>query len=901
MAWKKYSCKFFSQNKVGGDYTSPSSTDANQQQYEIAIWKETGTDEGSTTFKCTEEGFVLTMDGGGDNIASPIKTTSIEFDMIIEGASQGAIIDDILSVATGNEDEFYVTLSRYDVSNTEWVSIWTGPLLGDLVSVQDVGINNIVKVKATDGITQLKYKNFDIDTNAGVRSLLYIIKKCLAEIPLTSARFGATDAYIAHTPNFYSKGMAGGLTGSNAVDSATWRENVSHDPLALTLLNVELFRYDDGTSWSCYHILEQILSCMQLRIMMCEIDDGGTGHGAMWFIQSPFIYHDSAGALVNENLLFLHGNTDDDDALSYINDFSTALLNPNKRTTGSLTTYTAPMLSYKSIYNHKIMDNLIHGPLSFNSYQYSIDNTTPADDLTLDTGTNFSIPIARDTSANAASVFSVGNVGDDEPSTVRLLLTGIVNYFPYHWSAWDFYNENNQALSSFGDWTRVAYIDQNIYWRMGITVQVNSTWSSTNSLGEPEDFDVTKNYNLGDTRQGYLFGSIPWIGPSESDAGAGNYYAGFWDTTWPNVEELTTIEGTTFQPWGSDWGYSKIYWDQNTVSVTDTDHFHWFSPMYMYLNANLVGTADSYAGFSDGWQSYSENTKGPNEFAIYSPPIPMPTEAGAETPPSNSNLKKINLYYALKRDMWDNDGSNDYWTCALDWSNQKELLHENRGIGYGCNLQQVRLYVVSNKNQNDGYYDYSIGSYTNNNGTPSDGDVQDPEILMGDDPNFHTSQISNISEGLSQVYFGQFFIKNTNALTNTNEPYYIDEDSQKWINIWEDLSTGDPQKLHIKRAKNQVSHHYKIKQRLDLNFIDRSVGYNSVTDYRLSSYGFSGLYFWKSTGSNQTENTDWEDINFIPTGGTFVAGTMEWQFQFTDASTFSESNLTDSSYNTNNV
>lgn len=892
MAWKKYNCTFYSQNKTGGAYVSPSNTDANQQLYEISIWKETGVDAGSTVFKCTEEGFVLTMDGGGDNIASPIKTTSVEFDMIIEGAAQEAIIADILSVATGNENEFYVQIARYDVGNTEWINIWRGPLLGDLVSVQDVGINNIIKVQATDGLTQLKYKDFNVETNGGLRSLLYIIKTCLAEIPLTSARYGTTDSYIAHTPNFYCKGMAGGLTGVNAVDSATWRENVDHDPLALTLLNPEIFRYNDGTYWSCYHVLEQILGCMQLRIMMCEIDAGATGHGAMWFLQSPFVYHNSAGGLVNENLLLLHGNnTGTDTALAYDNDFSTKLLNPNKRTTGSLTEYTAPLLNYKTIYDHKIMQNLIHGPLSFNSFVYSQDNPTPAGDLALYTGANFLVNVGRDNSVSIEDSYTLGNVGDAAPSTTRLLITGKVKYFPYHWSAWDFYNQNNEALSGFGDWTRIAYVNQHIYWRMGIGIQVNSSWG---------DFDVTRYYNLGDIRQGFFFGSIPWIGPSETDAGAGNYYPGFYQTTWPNVEELTTADGSTFEPWGTDYGSSIMYWDRNSVSSLDTDHENWFSPMYMYLDADLLGTADTFAGFDAYWQYYNQNNQ-ETEFAVYSPPIPMPNDPSTETLPSVSGLQKVNFYYALKRDMWDNDGNNDYWTCALDWSNQKELLHENRGIGYGCNLQEVRLFAVSSKNQNDGYFDYSVGSYTNGNGTPSEGEVQDPYIIIGDDPNYHTSALDDDAEGLTPLYFGQFFIVNTNSATSANEPYYIHEDSQKWINIWEDLSTGDPHKLHIKRAKNQVSHHYKLKQRLDLNFIDRSVGYNSVTDYRLSSYGFSGVYVWENSGSNQTENTDWEDINFIPTGGTFVAGTMEWKIQFYDVSTFSESNLTNTSYGTNNV
>ena len=901
MAWKKYNCTFYSQNKTGGAYVSPSNTDPNQQLYEISIWKETGADAGSTVFKCTEEGFVLTMDGGGDNIASPIKTTSVEFDMIIEGAAQEAIIADILSVATGNENEFYVQIARYDVGNTEWINIWRGPLLGDLVSVQDVGINNIIKVQATDGLTQLKYKNWDGATHGGIRTLLYIIKACLQNITLTSNRYSTTDAFIAHIPCYYNKGMAGGLTGANAVDSATWRENVDHDPLALTLVNTELFKYDDGERWSYYHILEQVLSAMQLRIMMCEIDGEGTGQGAMWFLQSPFVYHDSSGTVVTQNLLLLHGNNlSTESALAYDNDFSTKLKNPNKRTTGGLTTYIPPLLSYKSVYDHKIMQNLIFGPLSFNSFQYSQDVATPADDLYLDTPTGgFELAITEDNSIDYNTEYTFGLVGDVKPSSSKILITGEATYYPYHWSGWDFYNQNNEALSGYGDWTRIAYVDQHIYWRMGLAINTEAEWSD--GFGS---HDISRWHYLGDTRAARLYGSISWIGPSESDAGAGNYYAGYGGgngVTWPNELSVVNANGQTEYLWGTDQGYSTMFWnispDGGTAQTTNT--WYWFSPMYMTLNDNILGTADTYAGYNAYWQYYKNNTQS-SQFAIYTPALPL-VGSQYETYPNIAYIRNIRFTYALKRDMWDNDGNNDYWTCALDWSNQKELLHENRGIGYGCNLNNVRVYYVGNENYNDGYYDFSIGYYSNANGTPSEGEIQDPEIIIGDMPEYYGSFQTDNNEGVQPVYFGQFWIKNTNSATNTLEPYYIHADSQKWINIWEDLSTGDPLKLHLKRCKNQIAHHYKLKQRLDLNFIDRSVGYNSVTDYRLSSYGFSGVYVWENSGSNQTENTDWEDIAFIPTGGTFVAGTMEWKLQLTDASTFSESNLVNNSYNSNNA
>ena len=101
------------------------------------------------------------MDGGDDPLSSCIKTTSCEFNMIIEGAAQEQIIDDILSVTTGNEDEFSVKISINHPTHG-FCTLWRGVLLGDLVEVEDVGINNIVKIQATDGLGRLKYRTLII-------------------------------------------------------------------------------------------------------------------------------------------------------------------------------------------------------------------------------------------------------------------------------------------------------------------------------------------------------------------------------------------------------------------------------------------------------------------------------------------------------------------------------------------------------------------------------------------------------------------------------------------------------------------------------------------------------------------------------------------------------------------
>ena len=868
----------------------------NQQFYEIAIYKETGTDAGYIDFNTSPEGFVLKMDGGNDNIASPLKTTSVEFDFIIETAPQEAILDDILSVATGNENEFSVILSRYDVSTGAWRQMWIGPLLGDLINVQDIGINRIVKVEATDGLTQLKYKTWDTTIYGGMKSLMYIVKACLNQIPLVSARFNATDAFISHTPNYYNKAMSGGQSSPNVVDNDTWRENVNHDPLALTVVNTEVFVNPDGTNWSYYHILEQILSAFQLRIMMTEVESTSQNR-VSWLLQSPWIYHYSGGTSLTEVLCFFHGNDlTVENALSYNNQFSTKLLNPNQRMSGGLTTYVPPLLTYKSVYDHKIMQNLIIGPISFNSYQASQDSTT-AQDLTIDVGpSDFTVVNTPASGVVEDTEWPMGNQGFAIPGNVRVLITGHATYYPYHWSAWDFYNENNVAIPNLGDWTRAAPFDQYIYWRMGLMMRVDSDWSD--NMGS---HDITKYFYLGSSRQGQLYGSIPWFGPGETDIGT-NYVEGFWGVTWPN-EWNYTVGGVTYYPWGTDNGSDQHYWNTSPGSggtTINVYHFHWFSPMYQYLSSALLGTADSYNGFMAGWGFMSQLTYSEG-FAIYSPLIPV-VGSQYETFPSFSYIKQFRLYYALKRDMWDNDGSGDYYTCALDWSNQKELLHENRGVGFGCNLDDVRVFIVGNTNYDDGYYDYSIGQYINENGTPSEGEVQDPEIIIGDEPGFLGSFVTDTNEGVQPVYFGQFWIKNTNSATNALEPYYINVDAQKWINSWESLS-GDPQKLHIKRCKNQLAHHYKLKQRLDLRFKDRSPGFNSVPagDFKMTRFGFSGIYVWDNTGDNQTENTEWENLLFMITGGTFTAGTGEWKLQMTDCKTFSQANLVNRSYNSNQV
>ena len=96
----KYRCDFYSQNV---------DESGNDQQWRIDI--DSASYSGAVNdFRCTSDGFTLNMDGGDDNMLAPIKTTSVTFNMVLENATLEGIVDELLNVATGNEDDFTIAI-----------------------------------------------------------------------------------------------------------------------------------------------------------------------------------------------------------------------------------------------------------------------------------------------------------------------------------------------------------------------------------------------------------------------------------------------------------------------------------------------------------------------------------------------------------------------------------------------------------------------------------------------------------------------------------------------------------------------------------------------------------------------------------------------------------------------
>ena len=913
----KYQCQFYSQNQ---DSTADS-------YFQINIHKRTGSDD-TIPFKCTSDGFTLKMAGGDDGMIAPIKTTSVSFNFIIEAATSG-IVDDILSIGSENENEYIVTIERWFARTGEteaWRGWWFGVLLGDLAGLDDTSPNKIITLKAVDGITQLKYKNWDSSTYQGHKSALRIIKICLSQITTTDDDwdlFATDDAakrnFILHTPFYYNKAMG-------ALDS-TWKEDVDHDPLALTSINTYIFQDSQKTPWSYYKILEQILATFQLRLMMSSVvTDSMSGGGeplingrAVWYLQAPMLNHENDNNdNFNANHLTFYHNKDltTDVAVEYDDAASCTVKNPIERASGGKEMFIAPLLSYKTIYHHDIFYAVTCGPVAYNSAAYEdgtlevkIDNF-PNDIIYEPFFPGLGLPLTNIQP-------DVGSMGWTYPSEKvakqRLLITGSVTVYPidmvsYFSSGEMGYVSAEEYFDEFGElWTGGIYLAQEI----DVTQMVRMGLRLFTQSENVDDGSTEGDYWwLGQDRFSWLTGSVPWARDTgyayESDQYANNWagidttadptYGGTrYDMDNPDTEQPFDSNGIAM--WGVDSGDSNaMYWFRGDEGgggggTPYDNHWAYFSPIFHNYNNTILNVGASWVG--NYWASVMGDLAKTETFAIQTPQIPWGRSTDGDGDYGWSELQMISLYYGFRRDQVIDDSGTKHYACARDWNHNKELLCEHRGVTFAYSLSEVRVFVVGST-AGAGSFDYGYGWYENGNGNPSEEEVQSPEIIIGDEPQF--DPFADLEEGeFGGDYSGQFMIfteanETTNAQTGA--------DTQDWRTQYQGTSSSEDMKLHIKRAKQALAHRYQIKQKLELNFVDRTVtdgGWQSTRE--IEGKLFSGIYYW--TSGDWYQNQASSNIAFIVTGGSFTAGTGKIKLILEDCVTYSKDNLIDNSYSSN--
>lgn len=510
MAAVKYDCTFYSENY---NPTTGAGT-----WWKIYIYSEAHTGS-STEFKCTPEGFVLDMDGGDDSLLAPIKTTSVSFNFVVEegNSAQEQIIEDLNSNTLGNENDLSLAILQEDTGSG--ANYWRGPIITDLCTVDDTSPIRILSITATDGLGRLKYKPYDHITKGGNRSALYVIKECLKETYISSSY---SPTAIIHYPFYYNKAMFAGSTWGS-----TWRRNVNHDPLALTKINTELFIDSNGESWSYYKVLEQVLACFQLRVFQSPFrrpySYGSIAVLNTWIIQCPMVFHNNSNDSDYDStqLLFEHTlSSSSDVANNYYyyeaNDtvnggaYCNQINDPSTRTGDSKQNFIPPLLSYKSIYNHNVFANKILGPYSWDSTSHqnqSYNATITSNEL------NYELTGIEGVHPNGCIEYA------QSQAKQRIMVTGKVHtnvidaggIMAGYASGEEYWTLNNYSVVD--DSGEDYYLAQDTGWhfpRMGLRVQ---TYSEATDAGST----ATPNYWWGHSMFGTLFGSVQWMGGTETD------------------------------------------------------------------------------------------------------------------------------------------------------------------------------------------------------------------------------------------------------------------------------------------------------------------------------------------------------------------------------------------------
>ena len=278
-------------------------------------------------------------------------------------------------------------------------------------------------------------------------------------------------------------------------------------------------------------------------------------------------------------------------------------------------------------------------------------------------------------------------------------------------------------------------------------------------------------------------------------------------------------------------------------------------------------------------------------FTILTPNIPWDQGIEDNVPSgySWSMIQQIQLYWGFRRDSVF-DGT-DYWiACCKDWNHNKEEYSYNRGVHWAYSLNDVNVHLLGVEAGGHSF-DYTYGWYKNPNGEPSE-ELEEPiDVVIGDAPpyNPYAMQQSGAPNTWGGDYVGQFkiFAVAVDGAGGGSVSPEEGPETQDWRTTHQTSGTED-MVLHQHRAKQMLAHHYQLKQKLNLKFVDTQYGRT------IEQSPFGQLYTWSS--GDWDENQSGVDIAFIPTGGSFVAGTGEINIQMEDCVTYSKSGLVNSSY-----
>lgn len=231
------------------------------EEITLEIW-DTAYSGAATSFNTKDNGYNLKYSANGFEEAAQFMATECEFVFWIENATHEALITDFV---TAQEGRFLVRILKDSVLE------WTGLILFDSTSYEEVDYPFAFQIKAVDGIGTLKDVDFkDISgPYTGKSKMIEYLTRALSKISYVSEFYGAGDVFLRTSVDWWEETMTHSPTGVDMLDQAY-------------LSNAVYYEYKNGVLEykSCYDVIKDILTALECRITYAK--------GAFWIEQISY-------------------------------------------------------------------------------------------------------------------------------------------------------------------------------------------------------------------------------------------------------------------------------------------------------------------------------------------------------------------------------------------------------------------------------------------------------------------------------------------------------------------------------------------------------------------------------------------------------------------------------------
>lgn len=284
----------------------------------------------ASTFKVAGDGFTLNYEGGIDNIVAPVVGSECQISAFNTTSAFDLFITDLKA---HQEDRFFVRILK-DVAENLY---WTGVIVQDLVTIEDVSKPYIFQISAVDGIGHLKNKEY---TATAVTTINGFIESSVNAIGL-AALYDTLDIYYATTVNVW--------------DSAH-TYSASEDVTTLTRFNALVYKDVDNDGNAIYSTYFDIL------VELC------TSFGARFYQANGIFHFEQYTERVNsERRVSKYYKTGVEESIALVDDDVTlaGTVVGGVRLAGNQFNFLPALKKVQVSFNQERMNNLLANRLTF--------------------------------------------------------------------------------------------------------------------------------------------------------------------------------------------------------------------------------------------------------------------------------------------------------------------------------------------------------------------------------------------------------------------------------------------------------------------------------------------------------------------------------------------------------